>query len=210
MPPEKHGAARTPMALTRTATDLLPPALVAVAYVVAAKLSLFFAIPPGYATAIWPPSGIALAALLIGGTRTWPGVWLGAAVANLTVQGSALVAALIACGNTLEAIVAAELIRRYAASGRFDRVRNVVRFAGAVALAAAIAAVVGVVALGLRNALAWSETAMNAWTWWQGDFAGMLVVAPLILACREGAWPRWTPAPVAELAAIVEALPART
>jgi PAS domain S-box-containing protein len=194
------------MAFSRTASDLLPTALLAAAYVVAAKLSLIFAIPPGYATAVWPPSGIALAAVLIVGPRIWPGVWLGAAVANLTVQGSPLVAGTIACGNTLEAIVAAEIIRRFAGSGRFDRVGNVVRFAGAVALAATLAAVVGIFALGLRNVLPWREMAINAWTWWQGDLAGMLVVTPLILAFRESAWPRWTAARATEAALLAAAL----
>src|SRR5712692_8148569 len=75
--------------------------LLAAAYFGAAKLSLLLAIPPGYATAVWPPSGIALAAALLAGTRIWPGIWLGAALTNLTVQGSPLLAALIGTGNTL-------------------------------------------------------------------------------------------------------------
>ena len=196
------------MPISRTAYDLLPTALLAALYVVAAKLSLFFAIPPGYATAIWPPSGIALAAVLLAGTRIWPGIWLGAAVTNLTIQGSPVVAGTIACGNTLEAVIAAELIRRYAGSGRFDRIGNVVRFAGAVAFAALPAAGVGVFALGIRNALAWREAAVNAWTWWQGDLSGMLVVTPLIFALRASAWPRFTPARATEAALLAATLAA--
>ena len=64
--------------------------LLAAAYFAAAKASLMLAIPPGYATAVWPPSGIALAALLLFGNRVWPGIWLGAALANLTVAFSPL------------------------------------------------------------------------------------------------------------------------
>src|SRR5258708_7108221 len=70
--------------------------LLAAAYFVAAKLSLLLAIPPGYATAVWPPSGIALAALLLLGVRFWPGIWLGAALTHLTLHGSPLAALPIA------------------------------------------------------------------------------------------------------------------
>src|SRR6266498_1843892 len=99
--------------LSRTGVHAAQMLFLAAVYFVAAKLSLVFAIPPGYATAIWPPSGIALAALLLWGTRLWPGVWLGAALVNFTIEGSPLLAVLIATGNTLEAVVGAALIRRY-------------------------------------------------------------------------------------------------
>src|SRR4051794_7640410 len=62
--------------------------LLAAIYFLAAKASLLLAIPPGYATTVWPPSGIALAAVLLYGPRIWPGIWLGAALTNLTIQGS--------------------------------------------------------------------------------------------------------------------------
>src|SRR4249920_1262397 len=87
--------------------------LLAVVYFAAAKVSLLLAIPPGYATTVWPPSGIALAAVLMLGNRVWPGIWIGAALVNFTVNPSLLLAALIGCGNTLEALVGATLIRRY-------------------------------------------------------------------------------------------------
>ena len=82
----------------------------AAVYVLAAKLSLLMAIPPGYATPVWPPAGIALAALLLLGRRVWPGVWLGAAIANFGVEASLASALLIGVGNSLEAIVAAALV----------------------------------------------------------------------------------------------------
>src|SRR4249919_3655064 len=87
--------------------------LLAVVYFVAAKLSLLLAIPPGYATAVWPPSGIALAAILLLGGRLWPGVWLGAALVNYTVNSSVILAVLMGSGNALEALAGATLIRRY-------------------------------------------------------------------------------------------------
>jgi integral membrane sensor domain MASE1 len=60
----------------------------AAAYAVTGRLSLMLAVPPGYATAVWPPSGIALAALWLWGPRAAPGIWLGAAILNYAVEGS--------------------------------------------------------------------------------------------------------------------------
>src|SRR5262245_3181564 len=86
--------------------------LLAFAYFAAAQASLAFAIPPGYATAIWPPSGIALAALLLWGPQAWPGVWLGALITNYAVDLSVGAALGIATGNTLEGVCAAWLVAR--------------------------------------------------------------------------------------------------
>src|SRR5688572_16133830 len=127
--------------------------LLAAAYFVAAKASLMLAIPPGYATAVWPPSGIALAALLLLGSRAWPGIWIGATLANLTVASSPFVALAIGSGNTLEALAGAALVRRYIADAPpyFDRVRNVVKFVAVAALCATTAATVGVTSLALAG-----------------------------------------------------------
>src|SRR5438552_4508822 len=100
--------------------------LLAAAYFVIAKLSLLTAIPPGYATSVWPPSGLALAAILLFGNRAWPGIWIGAAIANLTVDSSPVAALLIGSGNTLEALAAAALIRRFiGVPRRFERGEDV-------------------------------------------------------------------------------------
>src|ERR1700752_3818732 len=88
-------------------------ALLAAVYFVAAKLSLLLAIPPGYATAVWPPSGLALAATLLLGNRVWPGIWLGAALANYTVSSSLALAVAMGTGNSLEALAGAALIRHF-------------------------------------------------------------------------------------------------
>lgn len=169
-------------------------ALMAATYFAAAKLSLPLAIPPGYATAVWPPSGIALAAMLLLGRRLWPGIWIGAAAANLTVEASAWSAMLIATGNTLEAVVAGTLIRRYVGDpGRFERAENVVTFIALCAASAAIAATAALVPLVAGHSLSWTELLRNWWTWWQGDVGGMIIVAPLILswsAAHAAPWPR--------------------
>ncbi len=178
----------------------------ALIYFAAAEGALLFAVPPGYATPVWPSSGIALAALLLGGRRLWPGVWVGAGLANLAVAGSPLVAALIATGNTLEAVIGAELVRRYAGGGRLETGEQVIKFAGAIAVSATIAAGIGVFAVALGKALVLSDVLLNVWTWWQGDAAGMIVVTPLILSWHAAGWPRWSWPKAIEAAALAAAL----
>jgi diguanylate cyclase (GGDEF)-like protein len=157
--------------------------VVAGAYFAAAKLSLFFAIPPGYATAVWPPSGIAVAALLLLGHRIWPGVWLGVALVNAIVESSVLTAVLIACGNTLEALAGAALIRRRVGGlYEFDSGEDVVRFVAIAASCSVVAATIGVVAIALHGPAATLELAQNWWTWWEGDAVGIIMVTPLILS----------------------------
>src|SRR6266851_5961676 len=81
--PEVRPAMRRSFAFSGSVVDLGRAILLAAIYFAAAKLALLAAIPPGYATAVWPPSGIALAAVLLLGNRVWPGVWLGAALVNI-------------------------------------------------------------------------------------------------------------------------------
>jgi PAS domain S-box-containing protein len=167
--------------------------LLAVVYFAAAKISLLAAIPPGYATAIWPPSGIALAALLLWGTRLWPGIWLGSFVANLTVEGSLLASPIIATGSSLEVYAIATLVQRALGVPRhFSRVREVLVFVGLAAGGAVIAPTLALLPLAAIYPLPPAELASNWWTWWQGDTCGMLIFTPLVLSWSERAfsWPR--------------------
>ena len=170
-------------ALTRQLPYLAKIALVALAYFAAARLSLALAIPPGYATPVWPPSGVALAAMLLMGNRIWPAVWLGAACANVGVESSLLSAVAIASGNTLEALVGAILMRRNVGNpGRFERPEDVIKFVLISALSACVAATLAMLPLVAGHALPWQDALRNWWTWWQGDVAGILLVTPLILS----------------------------
>jgi PAS domain S-box-containing protein len=156
--------------------------LLAVVYFAAARLSLFAAIPPGYATAIWPPSGIALAALILGGGGLWPGVWLGSFAANFTVSGGILAACVIATGSALQACIVTALIKRHlGVPRRFVGVRQVATFVGLVLGGAVIAPTVALAPLAAFSSLEPSGLAVNWWTWWQGDACGMLIFAPLVL-----------------------------
>jgi len=120
-------------------------ALLSGAYVGAARLGLDLNVAHGVITPVWAPSGIALAALLLLGPRYWPAVALGAFVANLTSDAGVGVAAGIAVGNTLEAVVGAALVRRFDFRPELDRVRAVIALTvGGALISTAIAATNGV------------------------------------------------------------------
>ena len=168
--------------------------LLAAAYFAAARLGLLFAIPPGNATSVWANSGLALAALLLLGTRVWPGIWLGAMLANAltAVLANALTtasletAAAMATGNTLEALLAVWLFRHcLRVEDPFQRVEDAFLFAVLAAVAATVAALVGAGSMALGGSMAWSQFAANAGTWWLGDVTGLLIVCPLLLALRQ-------------------------
>src|SRR5438128_97884 len=131
-------------------------AVVALAYVVAAKLGLKLALVNQYATAVWPPAGIALAVLLLRGYRLWPGVLIGAFLANVTTGDTITLSGTrasigIATGNTLEALLGAHLVNRFAGGRRaFDHARDVFRFAALAALTSTtVSATFGVTSLSL-------------------------------------------------------------
>ena len=168
--------------------------LLGAAYFAAGRASLELAMPPGYATAVWPPSGIALAAAVLLGARVWPGIWLGAALVNLTVEANWLAAAAIATGNTLEALAGAALVRRaLGVPYRFTRGEGVVKFVAIAAASALIAATVAIGPLSYGHGLDAGQVSWNWWTWWLGDTSGILIMTPLILGwCGRGETD-WTP-----------------
>jgi integral membrane sensor domain MASE1 len=159
--------------------------LLAALYFVTARLSLALAIPLGYATAVWPPAGLALAAVLLAGNRIWPGIWLGAAAVNFTVQASMVAAAFIGTGNTLEALAGAALARHYIGIRRtFERGEDVFKFVALAAAVSTVAATIGVASIAMQGPIAWSDLASNWWTWWQGDTSAIIVITPLLLSVR--------------------------
>ncbi|MGH7384381.1 MAG: MASE1 domain-containing protein, partial [Candidatus Rokuibacteriota bacterium] len=85
-----------------------------VAYVLAGKLGLLFASVHVSVTAVWPATGIALAALLVRGPAMWPAVAVGAFLVNVTTAGSLATSIGIALGNTLEAVLGRWLVARLA------------------------------------------------------------------------------------------------
>src|SRR5438105_7882718 len=119
-------------------------------YFIAGKLGLKLAFLYASASPVWPPAGIALAALLLLGYRVWPAIFVGAFLVNLTTAGNILTSLGIATGNTLEAAIGAWLILRFAGGTRvFDRAYDVFRFALAVALSALVSPSIGLTGLAL-------------------------------------------------------------
>jgi len=156
-------------------------AVVFVSYVATARLGLSFDALAGIATTVWPPTGIALAALVLRGTHLWPAVSLAAFVANLSTGIPFWGAALIAAGNTLEALVGATLLKRFSFDPRLARLRDVLLLIGFAALVSTlISASFGVAAAALAS-LHRAESYPVFWAvWWVGDAMGALLIAPLI------------------------------
>jgi len=184
---------------------ILQMAAVAALYFAAGKLGLHFAVVHASATAVWPPTGIALAAILVFGPRVAPGVFLGAFLTNATIAVPLGAALGIAGGNTIEALLAAFLVNRYAGGRRaFDHPPNVFRFVAFGALAATTAsATIGVLALGLSGAAPWHAFGSLWLTWWFVDAMGALLFTPFLLAWNAGERVEWTRAKVLEAAAVL-------
>lgn len=171
----------------RRLIELSIGAAVAAVYFVAAKFGLSLAFGTAQVTTIWPPTGIALATMLLLGYKYWPAIALGAFLANITTHEPFLVALSIAGGNTLEALLGAYWLRRYAQFREsLDRLRDVVGLIIFSALfSTAIAAAIGVTSLGLGGLIAW-DSWVAVWSiWWIGDMMGALVIAPLVLIWRQ-------------------------
>jgi len=165
------------------AGEIWRAALVAGLYALAGKLGLAFALVNASASAVWPPTGISLAALLVFGPRVWPGVLLGAFLANLPLTGIGLTTLAISIGNTLEGVVGAYLVRRFAGGERvFERAQDIFKFVALAGLGATLlSATVGTASLCLGGHAGW-ESARAIWlTWWLGDAAGALLFAPLFV-----------------------------
>lgn len=171
-------------------TLLLQIVAIAALSTVSGRLGQMLGIPPANVTAVWPPSGIALAAILRFGPRIWPGVWLGGFSVNmlsLFVVRPSLAALLLSSGmatcGMLEALVAAAALERFGDKrDPFSRVQSAVVFILISSLLCSIpSAIFGVVILRLSDYIPDAAIPVTFWTWWQGDVAGTLLIAPLLL-----------------------------
>ncbi|MFM8331749.1 MAG: CHASE domain-containing protein [Candidatus Methylumidiphilus sp.] len=177
---------------------------VAAAYWLSARLGQLLTVPPIYATAMWPPAGVALAVTLVWGYRVLPGIWLGALLANAEFSwgqpiplADLLLPAGIALGACLQAAAVAWLIRRGAGAGlALSDDRSIIRF---LVLAGPVGCCCNATFGGALLLLAGKATAadflVNWATWWAGDTIGALIFTPLgLIACGRprAVWgPRW-------------------
>lgn len=165
--------------------------VLAVVYFIAGKLSLKLAFLNVSASPVWPPSGIAIAALLLFGYRLWPGIFVGAFFVNLFTAGSIVSSLGIATGNTLESLVGVWLIHQVASGLRaFDHAYDVFRFALALALSTLVAATIGVTTLTISGLASWAHYAPIWITWWMGDFSGAVLFAPVVILWLGYPWRR--------------------
>ena len=174
-------------------------AVVAAVYWAAARLSLELALVRGQVTPIWPPTGIALVALLLFGDRMWPAITLGALAVNVPLGPSPAGAVVISLGNTLAPLASAQLLRRAGFRPQLDRLRDAVAIVLLGALAGmTISATVGASVLTLSGAVSMANFAPTWAVWWAGDAMGVLIVAPVLLSfarlpgARPFGWARGT------------------
>jgi PAS domain S-box-containing protein len=181
-------AARRPLTSAPSPLWLAKVAAVGVGYYVTAKLGLRLASVTPYVTAVWPPTGVAVAGLLLLGRGAWPGVAMAAFLANLTSGATPLLAVGITPGNTLAPLAAVTVLRAWRVRADLSRLRDVLALLGVGVAGMLISATFGTVAL-LATGTVSGTGALRAWlVWWVGDAMGVVLVAPflLTLAARTG------------------------
>ena len=171
---------------SRAASDVLLMAGLAGVYFVLARLGLGIHAVGGFATLVWPPSGISLAALLVFGPRLWPGVAAGAFLANLATGAPPLVALGIAAGNAAEPLFAEWALRRIVGfRPTLDRLQDVLGLVLLGGMAAPlVSATAGVASLWLGGIVGPGAAAETWRAWWLGDAIAILVVTPFLLTLR--------------------------
>src|SRR3954447_21337365 len=153
----------------------------AVTYYLAGKVGLELAYLDGAVAALWPPAGLGLAVLFLGGIRLWPGIVIGDLLLGDFSTPFATVVAQTA-GNTLALVVAALALRRLTRGrGELARVGDVLALVACAVLAAVISGAIGPLALRLGGVIESGELWGVLRTWILGDAAGVLVVAPPLL-----------------------------
>jgi TolB-like protein/integral membrane sensor domain MASE1/class 3 adenylate cyclase len=187
------------------ATKKLPLiGILAVIYFIAGKLGLMLASLHASASPVWPPAGIALAALLLLGYRAWPAIFIGAFLVNVTTAGNVATSLAIGTGNTLEALAGAWLVNRFAGGiNVFDRPQGVFKFALAAGISAIISPAFGVTSLGVASFADWANYGAIWLTWWLGDATGDLVFTPLVLLWSVASKRRWNKKEAAEVGALL-------
>ena len=154
---------------------------VSAGYVVSGYAGLKLAFVGHLVTLFWPPSGLAFAAVWLGGLRLLPGVWLGAFVTNLIVSDNWLLAAEIGLGS-MGAMLAAnvalrEWLSQHASTGEFGRVLLFILVALGSTM---ISATIGTWAVAQNSII--DQSVWLTWlVWWLGDAMGVLIIAPPVL-----------------------------
>ena len=173
--------------------------LVGLAYFTFGYLGLQLASVNPSATPIWPPTGLAIAAVLLRGHRIAPAIFVAAFLVNQLTAGSIFTSIAIACGNTLEALIAGYLVGRWAKGAQaFDTPTGIAKFALTSLAVTMVSATIGVSSLTLAGNAEVSRF-LSVWlTWWLGDLAGALVVTPVVVLWAESEPASLTPPQIAK------------
>src|SRR5205809_4047561 len=166
--------------------------LLTLVYFIAGKFGLMLASLHASASPVWPPTGIALAALLVLGYRAWPAIFVGAFLVNASTAGNVATSLAVASGNTLEAMCGAWLVNRFAGGTTvFDRPQGVFKFALAAVVSTIVSPIFGVTSLALGGFANWANYGAIWLTWWLGDTTSDLLIAPLIILWSVASKRRW-------------------
>jgi PAS domain S-box-containing protein len=172
------------------------------AYVLAGLAALPLAIPPGYASPLYPAAGVALASVLLFGRRMLPAVALAAVSVNLSLAAdpthpgstALLLALAIGCGAALQAWAGALLVKRYTPQPlTLGEPREVVAFLLAAAASCLVSPLVGNAALGFTQTVPAAKLPMSVATWWIGDLLGVLIATPVLFTLLGRPREAWAP-----------------
>ena len=156
--------------------------VLAVIYHLAVRVGLKMAYVQANTSPVWPPTGIGLAALLIFGIRYWPGISLGVLFGSILTGAPIFLALGMMIGNTLEALAAVYLLRKYVGfQNKIEQIRDVVGLVTVSFVCTIIGASIGTLTLMLTGNGAWQSFWAIWFTWWIGDLLGALVIAPVLL-----------------------------
>ncbi|MBN2259233.1 MAG: MASE1 domain-containing protein [Clostridiales bacterium] len=161
-------------------------------YLVSARIGMYFALEGTIASVIWIPSGIGFTAIILYGYRVWPSLFLGAFLINLYMMINLfdqkgivvyiLIALIIAIGNTSEAIIGKVLLNRFSGfKNKFQDTKRNLKSLFLIMIAVFIASLIGAVCNSILINGSFEQFFQILYTWWFGDFAGIILVLPLTL-----------------------------
>ncbi len=166
--------------------------LAAVLYYISARLGYFLAFDDSTALPTWPPSGIAFALLILMGRSVWPGITIGALLANimaywneptLPAQTIIMISSMIAIGQTLEAVVGNSMIKKWIKDDYpFKNTKNAFRFLFVTLLMCSIGALLGTASLYFNGVVLKEAFLQQSFSWWVGSVVGILLFTPVILS----------------------------
>jgi integral membrane sensor domain MASE1 len=175
-------------AMDRLLEALTPPnvglfLVVTLSYFVTGKFGQLLAIPNPSAIALWPPTGISLAAVFFKGRKALPGILLGAFLVNVTETGLILVSLGIAAGNVLEAVLGVFLVNRFANGvNAFLKPADVLRYVALAGILPTICcALFGVTLMCLGGVVGWRDFQRMLAFWWVGDMLGAIILGPFLI-----------------------------